>query len=390
MALTEQGYHRPTYNEILESKIQTAKELFGEDIETNDQTPLGKFIRIGAYDLAKAYEDLEATYYARFPNTASGVSLDRLCVFVGISRNPATFAERTITVYGDKDTEVEEIKVCGENGEITFHNIEAFIIPEGGSIDITVQCDTAGTVGNVYDINEVVNPIVGVNSVAYKGSIDDTDGEDTESDYDLRNRFAQAVEGLGASNASSIRTAILRLPTVKSVSVIENSGDTQDANGRPPHSFECYVYGGEDYQQDIAQAIYDKKPLGITACSTSQNPVTKTIIDEGGTTHTIKFSHTEDIPVYINISYKKNTKFEENGEEQIKSVLTEYINNLGVGADVILSALYGFIYGVEGISDITSLTIGTASGTTTISNISVEAWQVAVTDFSKITLTEVA
>lgn len=86
--LTEQGYHRPTYDEILESKEQLARTLFGEDIETSEQTPLGKFIRIGAYDLSKAYEDIENVYYARFPNTASGISLDRLCVFVGISRNP--------------------------------------------------------------------------------------------------------------------------------------------------------------------------------------------------------------------------------------------------------------------------------------------------------------
>ena len=54
--LSEKGYHRPTYEEILADKIQTAKELFGEDIDTGGQTALGKFIRIGAYDLAKAYE----------------------------------------------------------------------------------------------------------------------------------------------------------------------------------------------------------------------------------------------------------------------------------------------------------------------------------------------
>ena len=66
MSLTELGFHRSTYDEILEDKIQLAQNLFGEDIETSEQTPLGKFIRIGAYDLSKAYEDLENIYYARF------------------------------------------------------------------------------------------------------------------------------------------------------------------------------------------------------------------------------------------------------------------------------------------------------------------------------------
>lgn len=41
--LTTQGYERPTYDDILDNLILKAQELFGEDIETNEQTPLGKF-----------------------------------------------------------------------------------------------------------------------------------------------------------------------------------------------------------------------------------------------------------------------------------------------------------------------------------------------------------
>lgn len=423
MPLTEQGYHRPTYNEILERKIQTAKELFGEDIETSEQTALGKFIRIGAYDLAKAYEDLEATYYARFPNTATGVSLDRLCVFAGISRNPATFAKRTITVKGEPDTEVDEINVCGENGEITFHNIQAFTIPADGAVDIIVECDTAGTVGNVYDIDKIVNPIVGVDSIEYKGSIDDIDGEDRESDFDLRNRFSQIIEGLGASNANSIRASLLKLPTVKSVSIIENNEDTYQyicdycgtpnihdkltgsdiivcskcelstitatSRNRPPHTFECYVYGGddEDSEDKIAQIIYEKKPLGITACSTSETPVYKTIIDESGAQHTIEFSHTESILVSVVYQLTKNDKFEEDGETQLKTAIVEYINNLGVGVDVFSSPLYQVAYNnVAGINDIF---IGVSSEYATsdcegVTKIGIEPWQVAHTDLKHV------
>ena len=145
MALSEKGYNRPTYEEILASKIQTAEKLFGENIDTSETTPLGKFIRIGAYDLSKAYEDLENIYYSRFPNTANGLSLDRLCVFAGITRNPATYAEHTVTVTGNANTEVEEMIVCGEDSELIFHNIEPFTIPTSGTIDIIVQCSTYGT-----------------------------------------------------------------------------------------------------------------------------------------------------------------------------------------------------------------------------------------------------
>ena len=65
--LTETGYTRRTYDEIIDDKIERAQELFGEDIETDETTPLGKFIRINAYDQALAEEEAEAIYYARFP-----------------------------------------------------------------------------------------------------------------------------------------------------------------------------------------------------------------------------------------------------------------------------------------------------------------------------------
>ena len=389
MALSDLGYHRPTYDEILETKIETAKELFGEDIDTSEQTPLGKFIRIGAYDLEQAYEDLEGIYYARFPNTASGVSLDRVCVFAGISRNPATYSRYTITVNGDAGTEVSEINVCGENTEIVFHNYQSFVIGEDGTATIEVECETAGAAGNGIEITSIVNPIANVDSVS--NSVQTLLGEEVESDYDLRLRFAQAIEGAGSANTNSIRTAILRVSTVKSVSIIENAENTTDASGRPPHSFECYVYGGESHQQEIAQAIFDKKPIGIKSCTTSDGAtaVTKTVVDEGGTEHTISFSHAENVPVYVVINYKTNDFFEADGETQIKNALIEYINNLGISSDVVLSSLYGYIYSVAGIKDVTSLQIGTSAESVGASNISTETWQVPFTDATKIILTDV-
>lgn len=58
--LTDLGYSRPSYNDILVDKIDDTKKLFGEDIKTDDTSTIGKYIRIGAYGLAKAYEDIEA------------------------------------------------------------------------------------------------------------------------------------------------------------------------------------------------------------------------------------------------------------------------------------------------------------------------------------------
>ena len=335
--------------------------------------------------MAKAYEDIEYVYYSRFPNTASGTSLDRLGVFAGITRNPATYSTRTITVHGDANTEVMELKVCGENDEIIFHNTASFIIPESGNIDILVECETAGEKGNISIINKIVNPIAGVNSVSYIGSVDDVDGLDVESDYDFRKRWNQSISGRGTSNSNSIVSAILNVPTVQSVCIIENN-ENDEVDGRPPHSFECYVYGGENYHKEIAEAIYSKKPIGIQAYGT----ITIDVPDAGGTIHPIKFSQTSNIPVYISVKYKKNSRFEADGEEQIKNILADHINSHRVGEGVTFASLYSYIFDVEGVRDVTELLIGVSADALATDNIDVKDWEIAITDVDKIEVAEVA
>lgn len=385
MALTEQGYHRPTYDEILSAKIQKANELFGADIDTSEQTPLGKFIRINAYDLSKAYEDLEMTYYARFPNTAFGISLDRLCVFAGITRNPSTHAQHKIKVFGQPETAIGigELVVSSEN-DVTFYSINNYEIPEGGSVDVIVECTEAGEIGNVSAITEIVNPIAEIDHIEYVGI--EQPGEEAESDINLRKRFSAAIEGAGSSNVNAIRAALMRIPTVVSAGVIENDTDETDSKGRPPRSFECFVYGGEGYEQQIAEAIFEKSPIGIKTCSTSTSPITKTVYDDGGYEHTIQFSHTDNVTVYLKITIKKNNNFESDGEAQIKNAIISYINNLGVGEDVILSSLYGIIHSVTGVIEVTLLQSSTNGTSYTGDNITIEDWQVANITVNEINL----
>ena len=158
--LNELGYKRKTYDEIIEGKIQRAKELFGEDIETDETTALGKFIRINAYDQALAEEEAEAIYYARFPNTATGVSLDRLCAFVGISRNSAEHSRYEVQVNGTAGAIIPFGFLVSTESEIDFYNTSETEIGEDGTCKINVECVTAGTIGNVNagEINIIKNP----------------------------------------------------------------------------------------------------------------------------------------------------------------------------------------------------------------------------------------
>lgn len=364
MGLTATGYTRATYDDIVQAKIQKAKELFGEDIETSELTPLGKFIRINAFDQAKAEEEAELIYYSRFPNTATGVSLDRLCVFVGITRNPATAAQYSVRVEGTAGYTVPIGFEVGTESGIRFYNMNDTPIGEDSTCIITVEClpEFVGSIGEIdyAEITEIINPDVNIDriqGVSWEGDTERVAGKDEESDYSLRSRFVAAREGQGSCTANSIKSALLRVNTVTSASVVTNDTD-QTVDGRPPHSFECYVSGGEGQNREIAKVIFDKKPIGIKTYGTESY----TLTDEDGVSpdYTVYFSHTGYVDVFINLKIKVSSAFEgENGTGEIKENLISYINSLGVGGDVILSTLYGRIHAVTGVVEVTDLTMAT-------------------------------
>lgn len=374
MGLTNLGYVRRTYEDILNDKIRRAKELFGEDIDTSDQTPLGKFIRINAYDQAIAEEEIEAVYYARFPNTASGQSLDRLLIFGGLKRNPPTPAKYSVEVQGVPGHAVTPDFLVGTDTDLIFHCTAEAIIGEDGTCLIEVLCTEAGTVGNVSPaaITRIINPDVNITAVVGKACL--IEGMDEETDVALRQRLSAAVSGQGSGNTNAIRSALLRIPTVQFAAVIENESDEADSDGRPPHSFECYVLGGNDYTQEIAEAIFSKRPIGIRTAGTKS----VTITDTSGNERVVKYSPAPEISITVRAVIKTTTAYPEDGAEQIYSAVSAYINGLGIGNSLILSTLYGRIYSVPGVVEVETLELSTDGGSSfSTGNVTIPQYGVA-------------
>lgn len=380
MPLTDKGYERPTFEDLLAAQEERARLLFGEDIDTNDNTPLGKYIRLNVADLADVYEILEMIYYARFPNTATGVSLDRLCPFAGISRNPATYAVHKVRFTGTAGENVPEgFEVSTVDGDITFHTYDALQIGEGGYVDGFVYCEEAGVIGNVPigKIDTIVNPDANVDEIEHLGV--EEYGEDIESDTALRDRFNATINGSGAATAASISGAVSRVALVDGVAVVENDTDTT-VDGIPPHSFECFVLSPESQDTLVAEAIFSKKPLGIKAVG----DVAVDIVDDSGVSHTVRFSRTIQRDIYIKLTVNVNNYFESDGKEQIKSYIAEYINTLKNGDNVYLSSIYGYIYKAAGVVNVSSLTMSTDGATYSTGNIEISDKEVARVDVANI------
>lgn len=380
MPLTEKGFQRLTYDDVLNTQIERAKLLFGDDIDTSEKSVFGKILRLYCLDAAENQEYTESVYLSAFPNTASGVSLDRLCPLVGISRNPATYAQHEIEITGTAG-ETIEMGFLVSAGDIVFHTVDNYVIGNTGTVTAIVECNEVGTIGNVAigDINTVVNP------TAYVTAIEHTDitmiGSEIETDYELRTRFQTAVSGIGSGTLEAIRGAVLRVTGVKTV-LIEENATNETVNGIPPHSFLCYVHAPTSAQQAIAEAIFSKKPLGIS----SEGDVVSTVTDISGTEHTVKFSWTKEVNIYVKCSIDVSNGNTAEIVQEIKDSIVNKISAYTNGQDVTATSLYSNIY-VDGVTDVTSLTISSDGKTYSTSAISIANNQVARTTDALIEVT---
>ena len=366
--LDDLGFHRPTYAELLAEQETRARQLFGDDIETGEATALGKYIRLNTYDYARLYELAEKIYYARFPNFATGVQLDRLTPFANISRNPATVARHIVEFYGIAGKTVEQGSLVATGDGVTFYTLEDVTMQDEGlglgTARVTVECTEFGTVGNVAvgEIDRMGNPNGYVREVRHISL--KLLAKDAETDKALRERFHDVVKGTGSGTWEALYGALGRITNVDGVVIVEN--DTAETVGTmPPHSFQCYVVAPDTLDQQIGQVIFDKKPIGIKPLG----EVEVTVLDSAGSAHVMRFSRAIEKQISLQATIKKTTSYPEDGTEQIKTNIANLINGLSNGDDVILSRLYSAIHAVDGVAEVANLQIKAGEGAFAASNI---------------------
>lgn len=362
--LTEEGFYRPTYDEILASKITTAKELFGENICTDNNTALGKFIRLETVYDAKQFEEMEKIYYSVSPVTATGVSLDRAVSFARMTRNTAVAAVHKIRIYGTVNHTLGKGTLVRSQSGVVFYTATDCTISEydGNQNDIEMyygevnaQCAEAGAVGNVYDINSLVNVDNDVTAVVYVSNV--TAGADAETDIELRERYNEVVDGLGTSTKSAVISELMKINGVHKVIIIDNTTDSDmkisDTLTVESGKYAIIIYANTGLDEEIAEAIFKRKPFGVKQNGTT----TVSVKDASGELHTVIFSYVREISENIDVSCVVSNEFSSGGVEAIKANISEYVNNLDIGKPLIYSKLYQQIYSVAGTLEITELTV---------------------------------
>lgn len=385
--LTADGFHRPSYTELLDAFEIKAKELFGSTINLTVRSPLGLFLRIFAWFAGLAWQLAEDVYNSGFVDTAAGVSLARLGAVIGIRPLSAQKATGLLKITGDPGAVVHAGFLVQARNRQRFVTLDDVTLNADGTASVLIQAYEAGPDGNVGtgSIDTVVTPVSAVISVT--NPMPATGGRARETDQEFRERYAKSVNKPGGSNPDAIRAQLLIVPGVITAEVWENETDAVDEEGLPPHSIEAIVYGGLD--ADVAEAVFLRKAGGIqTSGDTSVQ-----LLDAAGRMKTVRFSRPGVISVYVRIR-SLVTSEAYSGDNTLREALLRYIGSesealsgsgLSIGETVYYNRLMAPLNAVPGVVDY-SLEICTDGSSWAKENIPVSARSKAVTSSEKVVI----
>jgi hypothetical protein len=218
-------------------------------------------------------------------STSSGSDLDSWLADFGFSRLAANAASGTVTFSRFTPTAQALIPVAATatvqsaDGSVQFAVIAdttnpaydatqaAYVLATGVmSVDVPVQCLTAGAVGNVAvaALSNLVVSLIGVDTVTNAAAF--SNGYDAETDSAARARFILYLAGLSKATVAAIGTAILSVKQGLNYQILENqtfAGATQagmltvvidDGSGAPSATL----------KNNVAVAVEATRAAGVT------------------------------------------------------------------------------------------------------------------------------
>lgn len=362
--VTAQGISAPDYQTILTKVTGFFQQIYGADAYLEPDSKDGQMVALVALAIHDANNTAIAVYSSYSPSTALKDALTRNVKINGIARKGETRSTVDLELAGTTGTTITNGSVRDDNGIVW--NLPATTTIDGNPV--TATCNTPGAVaalaGTITKINTPTRGWVSVNNPTAA-----TVGAAAETDAELKIRQTQSVALPSLTPFDAVDGALANIPGVTRHKLYENDTGTVDANGLPAHSISAIVDGGD--ATTIAQTIRGKKGQGVATYGTT----TVQVQDKYGNPQNIKFSRPVNVPVYVAITIRVFTGYTSQIGEQIKQAITDYINSLTIGDDVMLSRIYspanlGVVSGGNArYYDINELLIGKTSGGVAASNI---------------------
>lgn len=319
-----------SYDEILTRMKEHYRELSGFAPENESDIMLRLRVLAGEVFKERTYAD----YIMRqmFPTTAEGGYLDEHAAQRGITRKAATKAVGSVTFSTDSD-EHGDIVIPAGTVVCTKGDMRRFVTDSDtviqSALHSTAAAVTAAQGGSDYNVGVgtvgiIVTPVLGVDSVTNPTQI--TGGSDAESDDQLRERIKESFVNISnGTNEAYYCSVAMSVDGVYSASAV--------GKGRGIGTVDVYVCGRGtflpiDKRREIEDLLRSARELNVDVRVLNPAPIT--------------------INLYIKLSIAPGYESSQVVAE-VRAAVSDYINSIGLGKDVLLSDIGEVIYHVKGV-----------------------------------------
>lgn len=147
--LTDEGFILKRLQDILNEQRAFAQQLFqdlvqpGQTVDVSDSSALGRLISLDAPGDADLWEVAQMVYSAFDPNSATGIALDNLVAYTGISRFPASPSTAIGLFTGDLNTLIPAgSTVSAPDTNLEFDLMESVALSPSLAAGITLSVNT--------------------------------------------------------------------------------------------------------------------------------------------------------------------------------------------------------------------------------------------------------
>lgn len=255
-----------------------------------------------------------------------------------------TITDEAFTVsYEDGKLIVEAVDTASSNTMVLSENLTTETV---ASVITFATVDYGDIVIPNGVITKIVKTVAGLQAVENVGSY--VAGRLTETDVEMRQSYIDKIYSRSSAMLESIKSAILEnVQGVLSVAPYENDTNETDSMGRPPHSVEIVVDGGN--ATEIAQQILNTKAGGIS----TYGDVETVLHGVYGEDITVRFNRPAYVYVWfqVGVTLNASTNPPTNYADLIKQTILECMEDVQAGCDVVpqkfTTALYKNVSGID-------------------------------------------
>jgi len=365
------GLHVPTYQDIYSYILTQYCGIYGVTLSQNLSTSDIQDITNRALMINDCMNMLQLVWNGMSPVTAIGVQEDMLYKLNGIARNAATYSTVSLSITGTPLATLSNLVAADQSGNL-WNLPTSFVLDGSGNATVIGTAQNIGAiVAAASSVTIMQTPTANWNSVTNVAAA--IPGAPIETDSEFRARQAISVALPSQSLVVGTLGAIGAIDGVTRYSVgiatpggpgtsIENPTGSTDSWGNPAHSITMVVEGATDLE--VATAIYTNKTPGAYTNGSTMVPVTDstTLVVED-----IRFYRPTYTPIYVSLTIEPLPGYTSATTAAINAALVTYLNDLQIGENVTISALYAAAMAVmptilAPLFSIIALTAGTTSG----------------------------